>query len=116
MPKPTAIGESEPLGQAFRKGPSPWKPVVDTNDIKHLGKLGEEAGELVNAICRTLIQGLDGVNPTNGESNREWLENEMADVLGMIAHNIKHFKLNEDRIMARMEAKMAYIKPWFEMP
>ena len=120
-PKITAIGDDKPinteaLGSAFSKGPSPWQPITNTKDIKHLGKLGEELNELGTVKDRISIQGLDGINPTTNEVNRVWFENELADVLCMIAHNIKHFNLDEDRIMKRMDAKIQYIKPWFDMP
>lgn len=102
------------MGTRFKLGPSPWKPITNETDLKHLGKLGEEAGELVTAVSRTIIQGIDGIDPKTNQVNREWLEDEMADVMALVAHNIRHFKLNEARVMERMEAKMKYAEPWLK--
>lgn len=81
-----------------------------------MGKLGEEVNELGRIQNRTVIQGLHGIDPKEQVSNKVALEDEMADVLALIALNLKHFKLDEDRIMLRMENKMRYIAPWFLMP
>lgn len=58
----------------------PWHPMKDPVDIKTLGKALEEAGELISAMARCLIQGIDEKEPQTGKSNRQWLEEELADV------------------------------------
>jgi NTP pyrophosphatase (non-canonical NTP hydrolase) len=94
---------------------SPWVPITDLVDLKHLGKLGEETGELSSAVARCIIQGMDGVNPDGGQVNREWLEDEIADVLANAALNIQHFKLDWERIKERRDKKMARLKTWHSM-
>lgn len=94
---------------------NPWVPITDLVDLKHLGKLGEETGELSSAVARCIIQGLDGVNPDGGQVNREWLEDEMADVLANIKLNVEHFRLDARRIEARAELKMARLRTWHTM-
>lgn len=37
---------------------NPWKPTKDIKEIKILGKLGEETGELSSAASRCIIQGI----------------------------------------------------------
>jgi hypothetical protein len=66
---------------------NPWHPIDDKVDLKHLGKLGEELSELAaasskcaTAVCRCIIQGVDEAEPVTGKVNREWLEDEIADV------------------------------------
>ena len=68
---------------------SPWEPVSDRTDLKLLGKLLEELGELTSVVSRCLIQGIDEVQPVTGKSNRLWLEEEYADVYAnmlLVAH------------------------------
>ena len=93
----------------------PWVPMTDPLDVKHLGKLAEETNELGSATARCLIQGIDEREPVTGKLNREWLEDEIADVLanaGLVQH---HFHLNAQRIESRMFAKMAGLRTWHAM-
>lgn len=69
---------------------NPWIPMKDALDLKHIGKLGEEL-------------------------NKEWLEDEIADVLANIELNMFHFELNEIRIRERAELKKAQLREWFAM-
>lgn len=84
-------------------------------DVKHLGKLVEEVNELGAAIARCLIQGIEECEPVTKKPNREWLENEIADVRANIALVIKHFKLDEDRMSLRIQKKCAHLKQWHGM-
>lgn len=94
---------------------SPWHPIQDAVDLKHLGKLGEELGEAQAAICRCIIQGIDEEEPVTGVSNRTWLENELADVMANINLVALRFELNEDRMNVRAAKKMAHLKQWHDM-
>jgi hypothetical protein len=60
---------------------NPWRPMTRPIDLKHLGKLGEESNELGAAISRCIIQGIDEREPVTGKPNRQWLAEEIADVL-----------------------------------
>jgi NTP pyrophosphatase (non-canonical NTP hydrolase) len=94
---------------------NPWHPMTDPVDLKHLGKLGEESGELCSAVSRCTIQGIDEAEPVTGKVNREWLEDEIADVMANSELVIKHFNLNEARIFARAEKKKSALKLWHVM-
>lgn len=94
--------------------PSPWIPMSDPLDIKHIGKLGEETNELGTAIFRCLIQQLDQKNPDDGKINKHWLEEEIADVLANIDLCKKHFNLNIDP--NRIETKKQMLREWHKMP
>jgi NTP pyrophosphatase (non-canonical NTP hydrolase) len=94
---------------------NPWHPMTDPVAVKHLGKLSEEAGELCSAISRCIIQGIDEREPTTGKLNREWLEDEIADVLASVKLNISNFKLDEDRVRQRMSRKMQHLQQWHKM-
>ncbi len=97
------------------KDPSPWHPMKDPVDLKHLGKLMEELGEAQAAVARCLIQGIDGLDPVTDEPNIEWLENELADVIANINLVALRFELNEDRMNERAAKKMAHLKQWHDM-
>lgn len=94
---------------------NPWRPMNDPAALKHLGKLGEEAGELCSAATRCIIQGIDESEPVTGKPNREWLEDEIADVIANANLTIELFGLDEDRIMRRISDKMARLMVWHQM-
>jgi len=94
---------------------NPWHPISDPVDLKHLGKLGEEAGELASAVSRCIIQGVDEKEPVTGKVNREWLEDEIADVMAGSRLAMRRFNLDEERIARRVEKKMAQLLLWHEM-
>lgn len=92
----------------------PWHPITTPIDLTHLGKLGEELGELSAAVSRCIIQGLDSYNPDGGKPNHMWLEEEIADVLANLNLVVNHFKLRKDEINSRMLMKIAKLKTWHE--
>lgn len=94
------------------KDPSPWHPIKDPVDLKHLGKLVEEAGELTSAAARCTIQGMDEAHPVTGKINRDWLADEVADVLANLELNIEHFDLDMDVINTRKERKKRHLRAW----
>ena len=94
---------------------NPWHPMTDPVDLKHLGKLGEEAGELASAVSRCIIQGIDEAEPVTGKVNKEWLEDEMADVLASMSLVEEHFQLNIERILQRADNKMEHLRKWHVM-
>lgn len=97
------------------KDASPWHPITDSVDLKHLGKLAEELGEACAAVSRCIIQGIDEEEPITGKSNREWLENELADVMANINLVSLRFGLDEDRMNVRMEKKAKQLIQWHAM-
>jgi hypothetical protein len=84
-------------------------------DVKHLGKLGEELNEAGAAVSRCLIQGIDESEPVTGKPNRQWLEEELADVIANTQLVIKHFDLNEAKMFLRAEQKKANLRRWHGM-
>ena len=96
----------------YRQTTDPWHPMSDPVDIKTIGKFLEELGEGVSAAARSLIQQIDGKEPTTGKSNKEWMEDEIADILANAELNIERFKLDGHRIGARVELKKARLRAW----
>jgi len=80
-----------------------------------MGKLVEETGELCSAAARCIIQGIDECEPVTGKSNRDWLEEEIADVLANMDLVSNHFKLDKAKIKARVDRKAAQLKTWHDM-
>lgn len=97
------------------KDPSPWQPITKPIDLKHLGKFGEELGECIAAVCRCIIQGIDEKEPVTQKLNREWLEDEIADIQAGAELCIQHFNLNRQRIMERREKKLWHLRRWHQM-
>jgi hypothetical protein len=95
---------------------NPWHPITDPVDLKHLGKLSEEVNELGSATSRCIIQGIDACEPVTGKPNREWLEDEIADVQANIDLVIERFGLDEERMAARVEKKKLHLKQWHALP
>lgn len=98
-----------------RAEPNPWRPMSRPIDLKHLGKLAEELGEASAATARCIIQGIDEREPVTGKLNREWLEDELADVAANICLVGLHFGLDRDRVMARCQRKIDQLRAWHEM-
>jgi hypothetical protein len=94
---------------------SPWVPMSDPVDIKHLGKLGEELNECGAAVSRCLIQGIDEAEPVTGKLNYVWLEEEIADVAANILLVVQRFGLDAARITDRAEVKRERLRVWHSM-
>lgn len=93
-------------------GPNPWQPETDQLRLAVLGKLAEEASECATAAARCMIQGIDECEPVTGKSNREWLEDEIADVIAQTRRASEALGLDIGRIMDRAKAKEAFTKQW----
>lgn len=94
---------------------NPWMPERDPIRLALLGKLGEELGECSSAALRCIIQGIDEREPVTGKLNREWLEDEIADVLAgcqIVKHDLS---LNLSRISERAIRKLEHLRGWHEL-
>jgi hypothetical protein len=94
---------------------NPWHPMTDPVDIKHIGKLIEELGELQAALARCLIQGIDEQEPVSGVINRGWLENEVADVEAGLFLLKYRFGLDQEYMTNRSQKKTARLQEWHRM-
>lgn len=93
----------------------PWHPVQNPVLQKHLLKLIEECNELGSASSRCLMQGVDEVEPDTGKPNRQWLMEEIADVLANIRLNIDYLRLDAVTIDTRMKYKIERLSKWHRM-
>lgn len=95
---------------------STWIPTNDPILLSALGKLCEEAGELVSIISRIIIQGgLDECDPETGKSNREALQEELADVQGLSNLVANVLFLDHQGIDLRANKKYNMKAEWLEM-
>jgi len=94
---------------------NPWVPMSDALALKHLGKFGEELGECSAAVSRCIIQGVDEAEPVTGKPNRQWLSEEVADLLANAELVIDHFGLDREFIAARANRKMVHLSAWHAM-
>lgn len=93
----------------------PWQPMRKAIDLKHLGKLGEELNEAGAAVGRCIIQGIEECEPVTGKPNREWLEDELADVMANLQLVCEHFGLDIDRMNERVDSKLPRLRKWHGM-
>lgn len=94
---------------------SPWRPEKVAIRVKLLGKLGEEAGELGAVLCRCIIQGIDESEPVTSKPNKQWLAEEVGDVLAGIDLVMEHFNLDAEMIYARRQRKKTGLRRWLAM-
>lgn len=93
---------------------SPWSPETSQFRLAVLGKLAEEGSEVATAAVRCIIQGIDEKEPVTGKLNREWLEDEIADVMAQCDLAITNLDLDRDRISSRRFAKSLMTGEWQE--
>lgn len=98
-----------PVGAAL----SEWQPITSKVEFAILAKFGEELCEAGASVFRCIIQGVDEKEPKTDKVNKEWLEDEIADVLALMGFVRHHFNLDEVRIAARTKLKREYKTPWF---
>lgn len=93
-------------------GPSDWRREASERRNAVLGKLAEEANELAGRCVRSMIQGLDEVDPGTGRTNLAHLEDEMADVYTMLQMANNFLPVNPWTITVRRQLKYNYKLPW----
>lgn len=105
------------MSEADKHSPAlnPWHPITNPVTQKHTGKLQEELGELISAVSRCQIQGVDEADPGTGKVNRQWLQEEIADVLCGIELLTEHLQLDREFIAQRAVRKAERLKEWHAM-
>lgn len=91
---------------------SPWKVTTDPLTLRRMGKLGEEAGELLAVTNRVVIQGIDEVDPSSGKTNRQRLTDEVADVIAQCETTIRDLGLDQNYIAERVLKKCMQMFEW----
>ena len=89
-----------------------WTPESDPMILRRVGKTGEECAELSKVCSRITIQGLDGIDPATGESNRAALAKEVADVMAQCLVTMQALGLDRQAISDRTDHKVAQMAEW----
>ena len=98
------------------KVPAHWVPTQSIWIQAVLGKLTEEAGELISAASRCQIQGLEEKHPDTGKLNREWLQDEIADVLALVEIiNQNITELDAEQVQERCQKKFESLSRWLDI-
>lgn len=92
-----------------------WQVMTSPIGLRRLGKLGEESGELMAVVCRSVIQGLDEVDPGSGKMNRQRLHEEIADVLAQCFCTIRALGMDSTFIRQRAHQKQSEMVQWEDM-
>jgi len=101
--------------KTFIPDASPWLPMAEPIDLMVAGKLCEELAECGSAVARCIIQGIDECEPSTGKPNRDWVEDEIADVMANVALFIERFGLSSHKIDARIAFKTEYLRKWHSL-
>ena len=94
--------------------PSPWRPEKDQVILALLGKASEEAAELINILCRAIIQGLDQDDPETGKPNILAIQDEVADMQAQLSLLKEYLDLNRVYIKERANAKFNHKDKWLK--
>lgn len=92
-----------------------WIPTTNLMELRRLGKLGEELGELSNVASRCIIQGIDETDPGTGKVNRQRLLDELADVAAQIDCTVAAFGLDVAYFGDRRTRKRQQMAEWEAM-
>lgn len=95
-----------------KKRMTPWHVTQDPFLLRRMGKLGEELNECGKAANRIIIQGIDGVDPKTGITNKDELAKEIADVLAQCECSIEALKLDRVFIAQRKQEKIEQMDDW----
>lgn len=90
----------------------PWVPDQTPHQERRNGKTTEEMGELLGVLGRLRIQAVDAIDPGTGKTNRQRLQDEIADVLAQLPLTIDAFGLDHEAIDARIALKTAQMHEW----
>jgi len=82
------------------------------NELELLGLLQEECAEVIQIISKVRRFGYDSKNPydPSGKSNLTLTEDEIGDVYAVMALLLQEGNLNQDRISARVQWKLAKLE------
>ena len=81
-------------------------------ELERLALIGEECSEVGQIIGKIIRHGFDRYHPNGGVSNREHLQKEIGDALGVIDFAIKRGDLDLEDIEYHRRNKMKNTAPY----
>lgn len=91
---------------------SKWVPTTNLLLLRRMGKLGEELSECGAVAARVIIQGLDETDPGSGKTNRQRLQEELADVRAQIDCTVQALALDQNAMAQRTARKIGDMSEW----
>lgn len=91
---------------------NPWHVTTNKMEQRRLGKTTEELAELLAVVGRVGIQGINEIDPSSGQINRERLHDEVADVHAQLHLLSEFYSLNQTTIRDRMLRKISSMHEW----
>ncbi len=89
-----------------------WHCEKNEYYLRRFGKALEENNELGAVLARCIIQGIDEIDPSSGKTNRQRMQEEVADVYTQLTLLEQTFNLNGFAISERIQDKMASMHKW----
>ena len=87
-----------------------------TEEEHYLIKLSEEASEIIKDVSKAMIFGLNDIDPNKNETNKQKIENEIADLLGVVDLLIFWGALDKEEIFSqeKRKAKQRKVSEWMD--
>lgn len=92
-----------------------WHVEENKYRLRRLGKALEENNELGAVLARCIIQGVDEIDPSSGKTNRQRMQEEVADVYAQLRLLVSEFNLDGRAIYERIEDKLDSMNKWEEL-
>lgn len=94
---------------------SKWLVTTCAKTLRRMGKLGEELSELGAVTNRIIIQGIDEIDPSSGQTNRVRLLEEIADVYAQLDLTMEQLNFSWDAVVKRAAHKKMEMRAWEAM-
>lgn len=85
-------------------------PETDPHVLAALGKLSEELNELAGRVSRSIIQGVDAIDPDTKRANHDELTREISDVYACLILLRERMGIGHDP--SRLESKLSGYRTW----
>jgi len=82
----------------------------ETKEIFYITQ--EECAEVTQALSKVLRFGLDSKNPVTSKTNKESLEEELGDLLGMIDLIIQRCLVSDNNVNYSRQQKKTKLQKW----
>lgn len=92
-----------------------WELEADTMTRRRVGKTAEECAELLAVLARISIQGIDAVDPASGKTNRQRMQEEIADVYAQLDECVSKISVDNIAISNRRTEKRRQMLEWEQL-
>jgi NTP pyrophosphatase (non-canonical NTP hydrolase) len=89
-----------------------WEPDDNPHQTRRTNKSIEELAELIIVLARINLQGMNGVDPASGKTNRQRLHEETGDVHAQTSCNALAFDMDVEGLGVRVREKVRMMGEW----